>query len=144
VIGVANVTSSTSSISSSTSTSASSSTATDLPNSATGDSKPSPSSQEAQAGMSTGAKAGIGIGVALLVIIAVAGIAWFILRQKRKQAVGNGVAEMSSGGGLVSGELPGTAAYQEMGSKQTEPFQHEVAGGYVPVPVHELSSTRYS
>ena len=80
----------------------------------------------------------------LLVIIAVAGITWFILRRKRKPAVRNEVAEMSSGGGLVAGELPGTTAYQEMGSKNREPFQHEVAGGYVPVPVHELSSTRYS
>jgi hypothetical protein len=82
--------------------------------------------------------------VVLLVIIAVAGITWFILRRKRKPAVRNEVAEMSSGGGLVAGELPGTTAYQEMGSKNREPFQHEVAGGYVPVPVHELSSTRYS
>jgi hypothetical protein len=95
--------------------------------------------------MSAGAKAGIGVGVALLVIAALAGITWFFLRRKRGQAMVGGPADGSSGGfeyGTPQ-ELPGKTAYAEMGSKQPEPFQHEV-GGYVPVPVHELPSTRYN
>ena len=37
----------------------------------------------------------------------------------------------------------GRTAYTEMGSVKPEPYQHEVEG-YVPVPVHELPSSRYN
>ncbi|KAE9362764.1 hypothetical protein N431DRAFT_524501 [Stipitochalara longipes BDJ] len=151
IIGIANQSTSTSSssIASSTSTSSSSSTATNLATSATASppSTPSESAGNSQSGMSTGAKAGIGIGVALLVIGAVAGITWFMLRRKRKEAVVRGPADGSSGN-FVYGtpqELPenGKSAYAEMGSKQPEEFQYEVAG-YVPAPMHELPSARFS
>lgn len=59
--------------------------------------------------------------------------------------MGGGAADGASAGfgyGIPQ-ELSGKTTYAEMGSKQPEHFQHEVAG-YVPVPVHELPSTRYN
>ncbi|KUJ22194.1 uncharacterized protein LY89DRAFT_768563 [Mollisia scopiformis] len=134
IIGVANQSTSTSSTSSSTSTSTS--TATGLVISAT--------PKGTQSGLSTGAKAGIGVAAAVIAIIALAGLTRFILRKKRRQAAVRGPADVTSGG-LIKGnphELGGETAYAEMGSNKPEPYQHEVAG-YMPVPVHELASSRY-
>ncbi|KAE8452503.1 hypothetical protein EG329_000406 [Mollisiaceae sp. DMI_Dod_QoI] len=149
VIGVANQSSSTSSTSiSSTSTpststpstssftSTSTSTATGSANLAT--------PKDTQSGLSAGAKAGIGIAAAVIAIIALTGLTWFILRKKKGQAAVSGPADVTSGG-FTNGkphELGGEPAYAEMESNRPEPYQHEVAR-HVPVPVHELASSRY-
>jgi hypothetical protein len=80
----------------------------------------------------------------VIAIIALTGLTWFILRKKRQQAAVRGPADVTSGG-FTNGkpyELGGGTSYAEMGSNKPEPYQHEVVGS-VPVPVHELASSRY-